>query len=585
MVDKTADDGEIERVSDPAICGRCYELGSVSPHAGRMRLRCYLTRENTNPHCLDRHYRIVSCCSFSYTSTVMSPPETLVVLLLFPCALGIQKLDLLYQWKGVDFVFPSKTTKEAMLRSGYYIQDNPIPLDVDVWNQDGEEKVFVTLPRFKPGTPATLTTISTKRNGDNMSPLLVPYPDWSWHREGVCDGITSVFRVQVKEGFGNQINLCRDRGLNPGTSSQKSDTLPLDPQTRLLQMVRLGFESQPGLLNCFPLYFYTNASRLLLNFLLPHPYPIRVDACGRLWVIDTGMVDILVEGRQICPHQILVFDIRTSKLVTRYRIPEEDLKSNSILPTIAVDIRDADGKCRDAFAYVADVTGFGLIVYDARHNRSWRVTSNYFYPYPISGYFDLNGETFDLMDGVLGLGMGPNKGDDTKLYFHSLASVRESWVLTSVLRNSSNFKDGLNVVPRKFHVSTEERPSQTAAVVVDENEILFFNLLKSNTLDCWNTRKPYTRNNFVELDRDDDLLQFASGMKISKGKDGQQKLWALTCRFQKHMTGTINPREVNYRILSAPVDQLVRGTACEAKSSSLTSSGRPGGYRPIVFEQ
>nr|CAD7586632.1 unnamed protein product [Timema genevievae] len=476
-----------------------------SPHPFTSRSRSMIVVSSVKP-LKEISHNFLGTSSELNTNTAMSPPEMLVVLLLFHCALGIQKLDLLYQWKGVDFVFPSKTTKEAMLRSGYYIQDNPIPLDVDVWNQDGEEKVFVTLPRFKPGTPATLTTISTKRNGDNMSPLLVPYPDWSWHREGVCDGITSVFRVQV-------------------------------------------------------------------------------DACGRLWVIDTGMVDILVKGRQICPHQILVFDIRTSKLVTRYRIPEEDLKSNSVLPTIAVDIRDADGKCRDAFAYVADVTGFGLIVYDARHNRSWRVTSNYFYPYPVSGYFDLNGETFDLMDGVLGLGMGPNKGDDTKLYFHSLASVRESWVLTSVLRNSSNFKGGLNVVPRKFHVSAEERSSQTAAVVVDENEILFFNLLKSNTLDCWNTRKTYTKSNFVELDRDDDLLQFASGMKISKGKDGRQKLWALTCRFQKHMTGTINPREVNYRILSAPVDQLVRGTACEAKSSSLTSSGRPGGYRPIVFEQ
>nr|CAD7455764.1 unnamed protein product [Timema tahoe] len=35
---------------------------------------------------------------------------------------------------------------------------------------------------------------------------------------------------KVKEGFGNQINLCRDRGLNPGLSAQKSDTLPLDHQ-------------------------------------------------------------------------------------------------------------------------------------------------------------------------------------------------------------------------------------------------------------------------------------------------------------------------------------------------------------------
>nr|CAD7462357.1 unnamed protein product [Timema tahoe] len=35
---------------------------------------------------------------------------------------------------------------------------------------------------------------------------------------------------EVKEGFGNQINLCRDRGLNPGPPAQKSDTLPLDHQ-------------------------------------------------------------------------------------------------------------------------------------------------------------------------------------------------------------------------------------------------------------------------------------------------------------------------------------------------------------------
>ncbi|CAG2063523.1 unnamed protein product [Timema podura] len=37
-------------------------------------------------------------------------------------------------------------------------------------------------------------------------------------------------RVQVKKGFGNQINPCRDRGLNPGPTAQKSDTLPLDHQ-------------------------------------------------------------------------------------------------------------------------------------------------------------------------------------------------------------------------------------------------------------------------------------------------------------------------------------------------------------------
>nr|CAD7572729.1 unnamed protein product [Timema californicum] len=37
-------------------------------------------------------------------------------------------------------------------------------------------------------------------------------------------------KFQVKEGFGNQINLCRDRGLNLGPPAHKSDTLPLDRQ-------------------------------------------------------------------------------------------------------------------------------------------------------------------------------------------------------------------------------------------------------------------------------------------------------------------------------------------------------------------
>nr|CAD7457718.1 unnamed protein product [Timema tahoe] len=35
---------------------------------------------------------------------------------------------------------------------------------------------------------------------------------------------------EVREGFGNQINLCRDQGLNPGPLAQMSDTSPLDHQ-------------------------------------------------------------------------------------------------------------------------------------------------------------------------------------------------------------------------------------------------------------------------------------------------------------------------------------------------------------------
>ncbi|CAG2054372.1 unnamed protein product, partial [Timema podura] len=39
---------------------------------------------------------------------------------------------------------------------------------------------------------------------------------------------------KVKEGFGNQNYLCRNRELNPGSSGQKSDILPLSHQVTLI---------------------------------------------------------------------------------------------------------------------------------------------------------------------------------------------------------------------------------------------------------------------------------------------------------------------------------------------------------------
>nr|CAD7572170.1 unnamed protein product [Timema californicum] len=43
-------------------------------------------------------------------------------------------------------------------------------------------------------------------------------------------------RKGVKEGFGNRVSLCWDRGLNPGPPAPKSDTLPLDHQSGILMV-------------------------------------------------------------------------------------------------------------------------------------------------------------------------------------------------------------------------------------------------------------------------------------------------------------------------------------------------------------
>nr|CAD7441000.1 unnamed protein product [Timema bartmani] len=67
----------------------------------------------------------------------------------------------------------------------------------------------------------------------DMSSTLEPLLDnrEEYHRRQVYSKTT--VPVGVREGFDNQTNLCRDRGLNPGPPAQKSETLPLSRQVTL----------------------------------------------------------------------------------------------------------------------------------------------------------------------------------------------------------------------------------------------------------------------------------------------------------------------------------------------------------------
>lgn len=63
----------------------------------------------------------------------------------------------------------------------------------------------------------------------------------------------------------------------------------------------------------------------------------------------------------------------------------------------------------DTMVYIPDVTGFGIIVFDYKNNRSWRAESQSTHLRPIQQYsnFYIAGETFNLMDGVFGMAISP----------------------------------------------------------------------------------------------------------------------------------------------------------------------------------
>lgn len=101
----------------------------------------------------------------------------------------------LYKWKHIDFEFPSEQFKQYAMETKKYIPENVLPLGIEI----SGSRIWVTFPSWRKGVPATLATVS--REGGIASPLLKPYPDWTFHRAfndaNNCSGLISVFRVNA----------------------------------------------------------------------------------------------------------------------------------------------------------------------------------------------------------------------------------------------------------------------------------------------------------------------------------------------------------------------------------------------------
>lgn len=411
------------------------------------------------------------------------------------------------QWNSLDFVFNSPQERQEALTSGRFIPENCIPLDMDVdYNSNPiRSRVFVTVPRFIEGIPATLGTISNQQGA--TGPLVEPYPNAAIQanpEDPRCEGIVSVFRTMI-------------------------------------------------------------------------------DECNRLWIVDTGKIG----DRRICLPKIVAFDLRTDQIIHQYQIPASQLVCDvSLIVSILVDVRDPPplGTCSNTMAYMADVTGAGLIVYDMSRGKSWRVTNKLMNPNPDYGTFTIANESFDLMDGMISMALSPKSPSDIRssdftfnsaygtskpnknpvlndrlLFFHALASTSENAVRTSVLHNDTTWEEDVGANPRAFR-TIGRRTSQSAPEAMDSNGNLYFGLLNQMAIGCWDSTTNYNPNNIRIVSQNLETLQFPSGVKVVRNRKGIEELWVMTCRFQKIMTGTLNMNETNFRIQAIQVPELLGGS-------------------------
>lgn len=125
-------------------------------------------------------------------------------------------------------------------------------------------------------------------------------------------------------------------------------------------------------------------------------FRVWADNCDRLWVLDTGMEDMLgtINRTQAAPPALLIYDLSTDQLLRKYVIPTEQTVSTSHFGNVVVE----DSSCDETFAYLADIANPGLVVYSWASNDSWLVTHHYFNADPLVPDLTHSRQTLDVND-------------------------------------------------------------------------------------------------------------------------------------------------------------------------------------------
>lgn len=122
---------------------------------------------------------IGSCCCYTPTQYGMLPVSPTEVKQNDPCV----------EWIGGSFVWPCSQTKSLYKSSGKYISKNVIATRAQIIG----DNVYVALPRYKSGVPATLAKTSFKIG--SCQATLTPFPCWSMQEEGNCQSLQSVVDI------------------------------------------------------------------------------------------------------------------------------------------------------------------------------------------------------------------------------------------------------------------------------------------------------------------------------------------------------------------------------------------------------
>lgn len=299
-----------------------------------------------------------------------------------------------------------------------------------------------------------------------------------------------------------------------------------------------------------------------------------MDECDRLWVLDSGTVDIAKGGKIACPPAIFIFDLTTDTLIRKYVIPADQVKEESLYANIVVDIRNED--CNSAVAYISDVFRYGLLVYDFFKDSSFRIQHHFFFPDPLASKYELHGIRFQWTDGIFGIALSPlDMHNDKTLFFHPMSSFREFAVTTSILSDKKTADDNTDYFIPIGRPRAKDY-GHSSGSVIDKNGVMFFNMVTRDSVWCWDTRKEYIPQNLGVIGTSNLSLVFPNDIKVDHEYD--QNVWLISNKLAMYLYGSIDSSKINYRVFKANAREAVKDTVCDP---NYTVPGSEHGYDEI----
>ncbi|XP_052748086.1 L-dopachrome tautomerase yellow-f-like isoform X2 [Galleria mellonella] len=293
-------------------------------------------------------------------------------------------------------------------------------------------------------------------------------------------------------------------------------------------------------------------------------YRTRADSCGRLWMVDTGMIEIPNNRQQVQPPAIVVFDLNRDRQIFRYQFKSADIPAENTptgLASITVDITDGD--CENAFAYIPDLATYGLIVYSLRDNDSWRLSHNFFSFSPTSGNLNIAGLRFQWSDGIFSLTLVPGRGNCKTAYFHPLIGTQEFSVSTCVLKNRTVSSD-----PNYWSLFSllGDRGEGSQATMHDyhpASRVVFIAEIGRDAVSCWNTGEALVSTNIAILAQDSQRLSYPADLHVTGNE-----VWVIANSLPRFSYSRLDTNSYNFYIYRGNVQELIAGTPCTSYSSS-----------------